>query len=110
MAQLPSRGELWWCEVPDAGARPVVVLSRDEAILGRRRSMVAACSTVVRDLPSEVALEPGEDPVDRLCVVQLDAVVDVDVTRLTRRLGRLASQRMRQVCAALAVAVDCDVR
>ena len=61
---LPTRGELWWADLDDAGRRPVVVLSRDAAILGRRRSMVAACSTIVRGLPSEVRLEPGDEPMD----------------------------------------------
>lgn len=104
---LPTRGELWWCDL-EVGARPVVVISRDAAILGRRRTMVAACSTVVRGLPSEVPLEPGEDPVDRSCVVQLDAVVDIDLRVLTHRLGRLSDGRMRSVCAALGVATGCD--
>jgi len=27
----PLRGELWWCEPPHIGRRPVVVLSRDAA-------------------------------------------------------------------------------
>ena len=105
---LPTRGELWWADLDDAGRRPVVVLSRDAAILGRRRSMVAACSTIVRGLPSEVRLEPGDDPGPAACVVQLDAVVDVDVKVLAQRLGRLDPARMRAVCAALAVATGCD--
>ena len=105
---LPTRGELWWADLDDAGRRPVVVLSRDAAILGRRRSMVAACSTIVRGLPREVGLEPGDDPVPEPCVVQLDAVVDVDVRVLAQRLGRLDPARMRAVCAALAVATGCD--
>lgn len=107
MSDLPARGELWWADLGAAGGRPVVVLSRDAAILGRRRAMVAACSTVVRGLPSEVPLTPGEDAVHRPCVVQLDAVVDLDVSALTRRLGRLGTDRMREVGAALAVATDC---
>lgn len=104
---LPAHGELWWADLGEAGARPVVVLSRDAAIRGRRRALVATCSTNIRGLDSEVPLEPGTDAVSRPCVVQLDAVNDVRVRELTRRLGRLSSQRMRQVCRALAVAVDC---
>ncbi|OLT40294.1 toxin [Serinicoccus sp. CNJ-927] len=104
---LPERGEVWWADV-EVGARPVVVLSRDAAIRGRRRSMVAACSTTVRGLPSEVRLEPQDDPVPTSCVVQLDAVVDVATQVLTHRLGRLGSARMSQVCRALAVATGCE--
>jgi mRNA interferase MazF len=36
----------------------------------------------------------------------LDLVESVPVTALESRLGRLADERMRAVCAALAVAVD----
>lgn len=104
---LPARGELWWADLDGVGARPVVVLSRDAAIGGRRRSVVAPCSTVIRGLASEVVLEPGDHPVDRRCAVQLDSVVDVGVHVLVRRLGRLGPDVMAAVCAALAVAVDC---
>lgn len=105
---VPCRGEVWWADLGDAGRRPVVVLSRDAAILGRRRTMVAACSTASRGLPSEVRLDPDDDPVPRECVVQLDAVVDVDIRVLTRRLGALGGRRLAEVCRALAVATDCD--
>ncbi|MFN0091614.1 MAG: toxin, partial [Acidimicrobiales bacterium] len=37
MTDLPRRGELWWCEPPKIGRRPVVVLSRDAAIPRLRR-------------------------------------------------------------------------
>lgn len=70
--------------------------------------MVAACSTVIRGLPSEVVLEPGDDPVERLCAVHLDGVVDVAVEVLTHRLGRLSGARLQQLCSALAVATGCD--
>lgn len=103
-ADLPARGELWWADLDDAGRRPVLVLSRDAAILGRRRSMVAACSTTVRGLPSEVTLVP---PVPTGCVVQPDAVVDVDLGALTHRLGRIGVGRTREACAALPVATGC---
>lgn len=107
---LPQRGELWWADLDEAGQRPVVVLSRDAAIRGRRRAMVAACSTIVRGLPSEVRLEPGDDPVSRPCVVQLDAVVDLSARVLVRRLGRLSESRLREVCSALAVATAANGR
>lgn len=108
ITDLPGRGELWWADLEDQGSRPVVVLSRDAAVRGRRRAMVAGCSTVRRGLPSEVVLDPEEgDPVVRPSVVQLDAVVDVDVRVLTRRLGRLGDLRMREVCQALATATGC---
>ena len=108
MSPLPVRGELWWCELADVDRRPVVVLSRDSAIPRLRRTLVGPCTTTIRGLPSEVLLEPGDDPVPRRCAVNLDSVESVSVAVLVERLGRLADERMRQVCAALEVAVDCS--
>jgi len=107
VTDLPARGELWWCELADFGRRPVVVLSRDVAIPRLRRALVAPCTTTVRGLPSEVVLEPSDDPVPRRSAVNLDSVESVAVATLVDRLGRLRADRMDEVCAALAVAVDC---
>ncbi len=40
--------------------------------------------------------------------VNLDSVESVSIAILVERLGRVAEDRMRQICAALAVAVDCS--
>lgn len=107
MTALPARGEVWWCEIPAIGRRPVVVLSRDAAIPRLRRALVAPCTTTIRGLASEVVLEPAEDPVPRRSAVNLDSVESVSLGVLVDRLGRLADARMRDVCRALGVAVDC---
>jgi mRNA interferase MazF len=107
MTGLAARGEVWWCEMAGIGRRPVVVLSRDAVISRHRRALVAPCTTTIRGLPSEVVLEPGDDPVPRRSAVNLDSVESVSLGILVERLGRLADDRMRQICAALAVAVDC---
>ena len=104
---LPARGEVWWCEPPEIGRRPVVVLSRDKAISARRVAIVAPCSTTFRGLPSEVELDPATDPVSHACVVALDSVESVTVGVFIERIGTLSAHRMRELCAALAVAVDC---
>ncbi|HEY7627950.1 MAG TPA: type II toxin-antitoxin system PemK/MazF family toxin [Ilumatobacteraceae bacterium] len=98
---------MWWCEPPEIGRRPVVVLSRDAAIPRLRRALVAPCTTTIRGLPSEVVLEPGDDPIGRRCAINLDSVESVSIAILVDRLGRLSDERMRQICAALEVAVDC---
>ncbi len=105
---LPARGEVWWCELPDIGRRPVVVLSRDAAIPRLRRSLIAPCTTTIRGIPSEVTLEPSEDPVPDRCAINLDSVESVSVGVLVTRLGRLSDSRMKEVCAALGVAVECQ--
>src|SRR6476661_3610917 len=84
---LPRRGEVWWCEPPEIGRRPVVVLSRDAAIPRLGRALVAPCTTTIRGLPSEVVLEPSTDPVPRPSAVNLDSVESVSVAVLIDRLG-----------------------
>ena len=107
MTALPARGEVWWCELPEVGRRPVVVLSRDAAIPRLKRTLVAPCTTTLRRLPSEVLLLPDVDPIPRRSAVNLDAVESVAVGVLVERLGRLSDDRMIRVCAALEVAVAC---
>ena len=105
---MPRRGEVWWCEPPQIGRRPVVVLSRDAAIPRLGRALIAPCTTTIRGLASEVILEPGEDPIGRRTAVNLDSVESVSVGVLIDRIGILGVERMHQICQALAIAVDCD--
>ena len=92
----------------EIGRRPVVVLSRDAVIPRHRRALVAPCTTTIRGLLSEVVLEPDVDPVPRRSAVNLDSIESVSIAILVSRLGRIGDARMREICAALAVAVDCS--
>ena len=51
--------------------------------------------------------EPGPSPGDRRAfrVIRLSWI---PIAILVERLGRVADHRMRQICAALAIAVDCS--
>lgn len=104
---IPRRGEVWWCEPPEIGRRPVVVLSRDAAIPRLRRALVAPCTTTVRCLPSEVVLDPDQDPVPLASAVNLDSIESVSIALLTERIGTLGGQRMHEICAAIDVATGC---
>jgi len=104
---LPARGEIWWCELPEIRRRPVVVLSRDAAIPRLRRALIGPCTTTIRGIPTEVVLEPGDDPIPLVSAVNLDSVESVFIASLVERLGRLSDGRMRQICNALEIAIDC---
>ncbi len=108
MTDLPARGEIWWCELPGIGRRPIVVLSRNSAIPRLRSTLVGPCTTTIRGLPSEVALDPRDDPIPKPSAVNLDSVESVSVGTLVQRLGRLSDDRMLEICAALAVATGCS--
>ena len=72
--------------------------------------MIAPCTTTIRELPSEVVLEVGEDPIPRRSAVNLDSIESVSIGVLVARLGRLSDVRMRHVCDALEIAVGCQGR
>ena len=105
---MPARGEIWWCELSGIARRPVVVLSRDVAIPRLGRTLVGPCTTTIRGIPSEVLLEPDEDPIPLPSAINLDSVESVSLGTLVQRLGRLSDGRMGEVCRALAVAVACE--
>lgn len=85
----------------------MVVLSRDAAIPRLRRALVGPCTTTIRNIPTEVLLEPPDDPIPLVSVVNLDSVESVSVGTLVERLGRLSGERMHEICEALEIAVDC---
>ena len=86
----------------------MVVLSRDAAISRLRRALIGPCTTTIRGIPTEVLLEPPTDPIPLVSVVNLDSVESVSVGTLVERLGRLSDGRMREICEALGIAVDCE--
>lgn len=100
------RGEVWWSEDPVLGRRPVLVLSRDSVLSVLSRPLVAPLTTTVRDLPTEVELGV-QDGLPTACAVSLDNVQPLAVSLLVERVTRLTPRRMREVCAALEMAVDC---
>ena len=108
MATAAQWGELWWWESPHAGTRPVVVLSRNAALRRLTSTIVAPCTTTVREIPTEVLLEPGDDPVPQVSAVNLDSLDRAPVALLVERLGRLSDNRMRQICRALEAATGCQ--
>jgi mRNA interferase MazF len=108
MARVVSRGEVWIYRFKEPDKRrPVVVLSRKEAIEVLTTVVVAPVTSTIRDLPSQIVIGTNEG-LDHDSAVSLDHVQCVDRSKLIRRLGRLPPARMREVCAALAVATGCD--
>jgi mRNA interferase MazF len=101
------RGEVWWSDDPTLGRRPVLVLSRDAVLGSLRRPLVAPLTTRVRGIPTEVALDL-DDGVPRPCVVSLDNTQPLSAALLVDRITRLSNQRMLEVCASLAIAVECE--
>jgi mRNA-degrading endonuclease toxin of MazEF toxin-antitoxin module len=101
-----ARGEIWWFEPPQAKARPVVILTRDEVIPHLNHLIAAPTTRRIRSIPSEVELD-DTDGMPVTCAVSLDNVFPVRPAFLTTRLTILGPERMSQICQALANSIAC---
>lgn len=103
---MPEQGEIWWAEVPDAGRRPGLVVTRDAAIPLLRTVLVAPVTRTVRGIPTEVPLGP-EDGLGEVCAAAFDNLTLVPRAVLTERAGRLSPAKALEVCRALSAVADC---
>jgi mRNA interferase MazF len=102
-----ERGEVRLYRFPSPDKeRPVLVLTRRSALGYLARVTVAPITSTIRGVPSEVALGI-EDGLKKPCAVNLHNVVTVAKDGLGRRVAQVGPDRMRQVCAALAFALEC---
>lgn len=101
----PRQGEVWWAQAEDK-RRPVVIVTRDEAIPVLRRLVVAPVTRTVRDIPTEIALGESEG-LPTPCAASFDNLQPVNRDLLTERVGALAETRRSEVCRALEALADC---
>jgi mRNA interferase MazF len=66
-----ARGEVRWLELEEEGRRPVLVLTRDQALPRLRNIVVALVTRTVRGIETEVEIGPADGmPVE--CAISLD--------------------------------------
>ena len=68
----PAQGEIWWAETEDK-RRPVLVVTRSEAIPVLTWLVVAPVTRTVRGIPTEIALGP-EEGLPEPCAASFDNV------------------------------------
>ncbi len=100
----PSQGEIWWAEAEDK-RRPVLVVTRSEAIPVLTWVIVAPVTKTIRNIPTEIALD-SENGVEIPCAATFDNMQPIRKTFLTSRVGSLAHPR-REICRALGALADC---
>lgn len=101
----PRQGEVWWAEAEDK-RRPVLIVTRDEAIPVLHRLVVAPVTRTVRGIPTEVALGSAEG-LPAACAASFDNLQPINRHLLTQRVGALPSSRRQEVCRALDALADC---
>ncbi len=102
MARPTVHGEIWWADIDKQ--RPVVVVSRDDAKGRRQRTTVVTITSTIRDIPSEVKLDP-RDGLKAPSAANCDELVTIDKSRLVRRIGQLSASRLEEVHRAIAFAL-----
>lgn len=100
----PRQGDVWWAEA-DGKRRPVLVVTRSEAIPVLSRILVAPVTRTVRGIPTEIPLDRDEG-LDVECVAAFDDLQPIRTSLLTARIGSLAAPR-REICRTLAAMADC---
>ena len=103
---MVNRGEVWWAELPEAGRRPYLILTRQGAIPVVRRVLAVPATRTIRDIPTEVVLDEG-DGVPQRCALSFDNIVTMPKSLFTERICRLGVNRLDQVCRALRTATGC---
>ena len=104
MTATPVQGEIWWTEAMDK-RRPVLVVTRSEAVPVLTWIVVAPVTRTVRGIPTEIPLGP-EHGLSEACVASFDNLQPVRLSLLTARVGAVAEPR-EAICAAIAAMADC---
>jgi len=102
---FPSQGDVWWAET-EHKRRPVLVVTRSEAVPALSTLVVAPVTSNVRGIPTEVALGQDEG-LSRPCAASFDNLRPIRRALLTERVGRLAPARRAELCRALSSLADC---
>lgn len=101
----PLQGEIWWAETQDA-RRPVLVVTRTEAVPVLRWVVVAPVTSTIRGIPTEVPVGPPEG-LDHESVANFDDLRSVRRSAFTTRVGALDAARRDEICTALRALADC---
>lgn len=103
---MVAQAEIWLMETPNQKRRPVLVVSRDEAIPVLNNIVVAPVNGTVRDIPTCIPVGP-EHGIDRDSVATFDNLAAVPKSVLTTRLGDLGLGGRRRICEALDALANC---
>lgn len=100
----PAQGDIWWAEAQDK-RRPVLVVTRTEAIPVLTWIVVAPVTRTIRGIPTEVALDTNTG-MAAPCAAAFDNLQPIRKTFLTELVGSIP-QRRSEICRALGALADC---
>jgi len=101
---IPAQGDVWWAEAEDK-RRPMLIVTRTEAIPVLTWILVAPVTRTIRGIPTEVNLDI-DDGMPAPCVAAFDNLQPIRKAFLTEFVGSI-SHRRSEVCRALSALADC---
>lgn len=102
---VPAQGEVWWAEAEDK-RRPVLVVTRSDAVPVLTWVIVAPVTRTIRQIPTEVKLGASNGLPDE-CVASFDNLQPIRRSFLTQRVGELHIDERDEICRALRSLADC---
>ena len=103
-----QRGAIWWANLPaPSGYRPVVLITRNSAIVKRDVVTVAIVTTQERTLPVElkVGIEQG---LPKPSVINCDVLLTVSKSRLKQYVSTLSDAKIKELNHTLVFALGLD--
>jgi mRNA interferase MazF len=105
----PKPGEVWLADLGLAAkARPVVIVSREDANPPRALVIYVPLTTQYRGSDYEVAL-PKLRFLDRESFVNVQGIGSIPTVRLIRKLGSLPTQVFYEIRTTILFALDLDL-
>lgn len=99
------QGDVCWQTFrPPDKRRPVLILTRSEAIPYLNEVVICPITSTIRSIPVEV-LWDASDGMHGQCVVNLDRILTVSKRSVGRTITHLTPERMAEVRAALLFAL-----
>ena len=105
MVSPPRQGDIWWAEAEDK-RRPVLVVTRSDAVAVLTLIVVAPVTRSVRPIPTHVRLGE-EEGLAVECAAAFDSLQPIRRAFLTERAGALGAHRRHELCLALRALADC---
>lgn len=105
MSATPTQGEIWWAEAEDK-RRPVLIVTRSDAVRVLTWVIVAPVTRTVRQIPTEIRLGTSHGLPDD-CVASFDNLQPIRLSFLTQRAGELQIEELDEICRALGALADC---
>ena len=102
---FPRQGEIWWAEAEDK-RRPVLVVTRSEAVAVLSWILVAPVTRAARPIPTHLPLGADEG-LPSPCAAAFDGLQPIRRSFLTERAGALDPTRRIELCQALRSLADC---